>query len=163
MYYFFNIYINPNDRIYSRLDWMVYCRSEKYLDISMLIPCACTVRSKMQMSADSALNLVVFTTALLHKMIQSRQLALLTYHYDDVIMSALASQITSLMIVYSAVYSDVDQRKHQSSASLALVRGIHRRPMNFPNKGPATRKMFPFDDVIMFCYNNILYQHSRMM
>ena len=48
------------------------------------------------------------------------------YHYDDVIMSAIASQITSLAIVYSTVYSDVDQRKHQSSASLAFVRGIHR-------------------------------------
>ena len=45
-------------------------------------------------------------------------------HYDDVIMGAIASQITSLIIVYSAVYSDADQRKHQSSASLAFVRGF---------------------------------------
>ena len=42
-----------------------------------------------------------------------------------------------------------DQRKHQSSTSLAFVRGIHRGPMNSPHKGPVTRKMFPFDDVIM--------------
>ena len=49
-------------------------------------------------------------------------------HYDDVIMTTLASQITSLKIVYSIVYSGVDQRKHQSSASLAFVRGIHRFP-----------------------------------
>ena len=41
-------------------------------------------------------------------------------------MGAIASQITSLTIVYSTVYSDADQRKHQSSASLAFVRGIHR-------------------------------------
>ena len=41
------------------------------------------------------------------------------------------------------------QRKHQSSASLAFVRRIHRRPVNSPHKGPVTRKMFPFDDVIM--------------
>ena len=47
-------------------------------------------------------------------------------HYNDVIMGAMASQITSLTVVYSAVYSDVDQRKHRSSASLAFVRGIHR-------------------------------------
>ena len=47
-------------------------------------------------------------------------------HYCDVIMGAIASQITSLTIVYSAVYSDVYQRKHQSSASLAFVWGIHR-------------------------------------
>ena len=47
-------------------------------------------------------------------------------HYGDFIMSAIASQITSLTIVYSTVYSDTDQRKQQSSASLAFVLGIHR-------------------------------------
>ena len=70
-------------------------------------------------------------------------------HYRDVIMGAIASQITSLTIVYSIVYSDADQRKHQSSASLTFVRGIHRGPVNSPHKWPVTRKMFPFDDVIM--------------
>ena len=64
-------------------------------------------------------------------------------------MSKMASQITSLMIVYSTVYSGADQRKTQSSASLAFVRGIRRWPVNSPYKGPVTRKMFPFDDVIM--------------
>ena len=64
-------------------------------------------------------------------------------------MGAIASQITSLTIVYSTVYSDADQNKHQSSASLAFVRGIHRGPVNSPHKWPVTRKMFPFDDVIM--------------
>ena len=64
-------------------------------------------------------------------------------------MGSIASQITSLTIVYSSVYSAQDQRKHQSSASLAFVRGIHRRPVNSPHKGPVTRKMFPFDNVIM--------------
>ena len=62
---------------------------------------------------------------------------------------AIAFQITSLTIVYSIVYSDADQRKHQSCASLAFVRGIHRGPMNSPHKWPVTRKLFPFDDVIM--------------
>ena len=61
----------------------------------------------------------------------------------------MASQITSLAIVYSIVYSDADQRKHQSSASLAFVRGNHRGPVNSPHKWPVTRKMFPSDDVIM--------------
>ena len=70
-------------------------------------------------------------------------------YYNDVIMVAMASQITSLTIVYSAIYLSVDQRKHQSSASLAVVRGIHRGPVNSPHKGPVTRKIFPFDDVIM--------------
>ena len=72
------------------------------------------------------------------------------FHYGDVIMGAIASQIASLTIVYSTVYSDADQRKHQSSASLAFVRGVHREPVNSPHKWPVTRKMFPFDDVIMF-------------
>ena len=74
----------------------------------------------------------------------------LTDHYDDVIMTMLASQITSLTVVYSIVCSGVNQRKHQSSASLAFVWEIHRGPVNFPHKWPVTRKMFPFDDVIMW-------------
>ena len=67
-------------------------------------------------------------------------------------MGTIAFQITSLTIVYSTIYSDADQRKHQSSASLAFVRGIPRGPVNSPHKWPATRKMFPFDDVIMFSF-----------
>ena len=64
-------------------------------------------------------------------------------------MGAIAFQITNLTIVYSTVYLDADQRKHQSSASLAFVWGIHRGPVNSPHKWPVTRKMFPLDDVIM--------------
>ena len=63
-------------------------------------------------------------------------------------MDSIASQITSPTIVYSTVHSGSDQRKHQSSASLAFVWEIHRWPVNFPHKWPVTRKMFPFDDVI---------------
>ena len=70
-------------------------------------------------------------------------------HYNDVIMGAVASQITSLTIVYSTVYSGTDQSKHQSSASLAFVWGIHRGPVNSLHKWPVMWKMFPFDDVIM--------------
>ena len=64
-------------------------------------------------------------------------------------MGAIASQITSLTIVYSTVHSDADQRKHQSSVSLAFVGEIHRGPVTSPHKWPVTRKMFPFDDVIV--------------
>ena len=63
---------------------------------------------------------------------------------------AIESQITSLTIVFSTVYSDADQRKHQSSASLAFVRGIHRGPVNSLHKWPVTRKMFLCDDVVMY-------------
>ena len=64
-------------------------------------------------------------------------------------MGTMTSLITSITIVYSSVYSGSDQRKYQSSASLAFVKGIHRWPVNSPHKGPVKRKMFPFDDVIM--------------
>ena len=64
-------------------------------------------------------------------------------------MGGMASQITSLMIVYFTVYSSIDQRKYQSSASLAFVRGIHRWSVNSSHKWPVTRKTFPFDDVIL--------------
>ena len=70
-------------------------------------------------------------------------------HYNNVIMSAMASQITSLTMVFSTIYWDADQWKYHSSASLAFVRGIHWWPMNYSHKGPVTRKMFQFDDVIM--------------
>ena len=72
-----------------------------------------------------------------HNQINKIRLASMTQslHYNNVIMSAMASQITSLTIVYSSVYSGEDQRKHQSSASLAFVRGIHRWPANSPHKG----------------------------
>ena len=65
-------------------------------------------------------------------------------------MGAMASQSTSLTIVYSTVYSGADKRKHHISAALARVRGIHRWPMSSPHKWAVMRKMFPFDDVIMF-------------
>ena len=59
-------------------------------------------------------------------------------------MSTMASKITSLTIVYATVYSRTYQRKHQSSASLAFARGIHRPLVNSPHKWPVTRKCFHF-------------------
>ena len=64
-------------------------------------------------------------------------------HYSDVIMSVMVSQLTGVSIVYSTVYSQADQRKHQSPASLAFVRRIHRL-----HKGPVTRNILSFYDVI---------------
>ena len=65
-----------------------------------------------------------------------------SWHYDDVTMGAIASQITSLAIVYSAVYSDADQRKHEGSASLAIVWGIHRDRWIPRTKGQLRGKCF---------------------
>ena len=87
-------------------------------------------------------------------------------HYGDVIKSAVASQITSLAIVYLTVFSKRRSKKHQSSASLAFVRGIHRSPANSPRKEPVTRKMFPFDDVIMIYLKSTidkLQQNTRQL
>ena len=75
-------------------------------------------------------------------------------------MGAIASQITSLTIVYSTVYSGADQSKHQSSASLAFVWGNNRGPVNSPHKWPVTRKMFQFDDIIMVRRNWYMYDQS---
>ena len=63
-------------------------------------------------------------------------------HYTDVIMTTMASQITSLTVVYSTVYLDADQRKHQSSASLAFVWGIHRDRWIPHTKGQLRGKCF---------------------
>ena len=70
-------------------------------------------------------------------------------HYNDVIMGAIASQITASRLFTQSFIQTQIKRKHQSSASLAFVRGIHRGPVNSSHKWPVTRKMFPFDDVIM--------------
>ena len=70
----------------------------------------------------------------------------------------MASQITTLTIVYSNVYLGTDQRKHQSSAWLAFVWGIHWWSVNSPHKWPVTRKMFLFDDVIMYSHTDD-FQH----
>ena len=82
-------------------------------------------------------------------------------HYNDVIMSAMVSQITSRTIVYPSVYLGVDQNKHQSSASLVFVKGIHHWPVNSPHKGPVTRKMLPFDDIIMISQNPVRLPHGQ--
>ena len=87
-------------------------------------------------------------------------------HYSDVIMSKIAFQTNSVSIVYSTFCSGVDQRKYQSSASLAFARGIHRGPGNSPHKEPVTRKNFPFDDVIMkniFIYSSILISRINIL
>ena len=73
-------------------------------------------------------------------------------------MSAMAPQNMRVSIVCSAVCSGADQRKHQSFASLAFVKVIHRWPVDSPHKGPVTRIIFPFDDVIII-FQTKLHDH----
>ena len=71
------------------------------------------------------------------------------FHCGDAIMSTMASQIISLSIVCSTVCSGADQRKTSKLRVTGLCVGNSPEPVNSPHKGPVTRKMFPFDDVIM--------------
>ena len=78
-------------------------------------------------------------------------------------MGSMASQITRVPIVYSTVCSGADHRKHESSVSLAFVRGIDRLPLNSQYKWPVTWKMFPFEDVIMHTvYVRVVATYIRM-
>ena len=69
-------------------------------------------------------------------------------HSRSLLIQSDINKQTGVSIVSSTACSGVNQRKHRSTASLAFVRGIQRRPLDSPHKGPVTRKMFPFDDVI---------------
>ena len=82
---------------------------------------------------------------------------------SDVLMSAMAHQMTGASFFYSTVCSVAEHRKHQSFASLAFVRGMHQWLLNCPHKGSITRKMFPFDNVIMsVLYFPTLWSLTRM-
>ena len=81
---------------------------------------------------------------------------------NDIIMSAMASQITVFSIVLLNRYSGADQRKHQNSASLAFVRGIHWWPVNSLHKWPVMREIFPFADVIMDISPGTFWPRRRM-
>ena len=82
-------------------------------------------------------------------------------HHSDVIMSTMASQIIAVSIVCQSACSGANQRKQQSSASLAFMKGIHHWPVNSPRKGPATRKMFPLNDVIMAIILSCIKTHRQ--
>ena len=84
-----------------------------------------------------------------HQLIHYQDTPFQKLHYNDVKMGAVASQVTSLTAVHWTVYSDADQRKHQSSMSLAFVLGIYRDWWISRTKGQLREKMSPFDDVIM--------------
>ena len=66
---------------------------------------------------------------------------LISVHYNGVIIGTMAHKITIVSIVCPTVCSDADQMKHQSSASLAFVRGIHRWAVDYPHKWQVKRKV----------------------
>ena len=98
---------------------------------------------------NAALAVVIECMRILRNSVNHTPNTFCSAHYSDVIMNTIASQIPNLTIVYSIVFLGADQRKHQSSASLAFVRGIHRDRWISRTKGQLRGKMFPFDDVIM--------------
>ena len=98
-------------------------------------------------------------TTISHTLIPCTQIGLCMpcanqYHYNNVIMNAIVCQITASRFFTQALIQAHIKEKNQSFASLALVRGIHRWPVNSPHKGPVTRKMFPFDDLIMILWKS---------
>ena len=134
---------------YTESSSWVHCKNWAYIDGILpegpYPPCLCM--ADRALLAGYPRHVILIIVVHLWGIYPSSQLV--TNHYNDVIMSTMASQITSLTIVYSTVYSAADQRKHQSSAALAFVGGIHWGPVNSPHKGPVTRKMSPFGVVIM--------------
>ena len=119
--------------------------STKYARYECIDPLPCYFKIGVLNRYVSQTRVIIITLAALERVVYTSTFL----HYSDTIMDAMASKITRVAIVYATVYSGADQRKHQSSASLAFVREIHRWPVIFPHKGPVPRKMFPFDDVIM--------------
>ena len=68
-------------------------------------------------------------------------------HWSDVTMSAMVSQITGIWTVCSVVCSlTLKSKKTSKLGVIGFVRGNHQWPVDFPHKGPITRKMFPFDE-----------------
>ena len=98
-------------------------------------------------------SLLVFLLVGIWRFLLLQWIYSVVFHYNDVIMGATASQITSIAIVYSTVYSSADQRKHQSSASLAFVRGIHWWPVNSPHKWP----VYNADNVSIWWRHHVLF------
>ena len=113
-----------------------------------------TLRNKLQSNCirnskifiqENAFENVIWKMSAILSWPQCVKFMAVSLHYGDIIMGAITTQITSL-----TVYCDADQGKHESSASLAFVWGIHRGPVDSLHKWPVTQKMFPFDDIMNY-------------
>ena len=142
-----NLLKNKNGQIFFFFVFLFFVTSFKRFFHPQIYKISLNIRNFLLKSLH--LNKMFLLSEMLSQYICFLELKDACTHYGDDIIGTMASQITSLTIVYSAVYSGADQRKHQSSASLTFVRGIHRGPVISLHKWPVTRKMFPFDDVIM--------------
>ena len=114
--------------------------------INLLSSCRCSHYSNGRFAYNTKYSHIAITMLLIRNprpfCIIYNNVAYEMEHYIDVIMTTMASQITSLTVVYSTVYSDADQRKHQSSTSLAFVWEIHRDRWIPRTKGQLRGKCF---------------------
>ena len=121
-----------------RMDWMIFC-----LSISTELKLIYWAKSKHNRIFPESKYLPSHPITRRFNPGCSTDVKLMSlWHYNDAIMTTIASQITSLTVVYSTVYSDADQRKHPSSASLAFVWGIHRDRWIPRTKGQLRVKCF---------------------
>ena len=135
--------------------WLIVCIIEALSNVIHFMPLK-------QFTGHKYMNMVSFLkwpvpVKSRHPNTEFQHIVKLWINYSDLIMSVMASQITGISIDCSTVCSGADRRKLQSSASLDFVRGIHRSgihrwPVDSPHKGLVMRKMFPFDDIIMYNY-----------
>ena len=120
-----------------------FIQAKRFIPRSLILSSCCICERLMLLSTGCSTHHALNTSPVCPR----REWHMYMFHYSDVIMGSMASQITGVSIVYSTVCSGPD--KKPSSASPAYVGGIHRWPMNSPHKGSVTRKMPPFDYVIM--------------
>ena len=117
----FGVHTDKSPEICTRVEEVFVCKAGLLLNMDVTVP-FWNVKLLLKTAFPFRVDAGVVTDSLA------------AHHYGDVIMSAMASQTTSLAIAYLTVDSGAGQRKQQSSASLAFVRGIHRWPMNSPQK-----------------------------
>ena len=115
-----------------RCSWRTACRWCTILDLTTRLNRLCKDNDKTRRETIKCMNLMRLILQVWWHFYHELTTSVLnsTWHYSDVIMNTVASQITGIIVLYSIVYSGANQRKHQGSASLTFVREIHRWPVN---------------------------------
>ena len=135
------------------IGWRVHYQCQKFKKVTYFLSfynrCALWVLSKVYIQLFISIYSYLYHNAHLSK---SCCYDVHREHYSNDIMGAMASQIIKFTVVYTTIYSGADQRKHQSSASLAFMWRIHRWPMSSPHKGPVIQKIImKYDNDIIAC------------